>query len=135
MNEAQFANNYDVTGFGAHTSQEVAELQKALSISQNYGSTAPNSLTGGSALAVESLDRTLKLVTNSVEHLRLWKDIGKEKVDQEVFEYNVQNSYGQEVSPFFQMGEIQLVQILNIIENLVCVSILVLKPKYTTILP
>jgi len=104
MNEAQFANNYDVTGFGAHTSQEVAELQKALSISQNYGSTAPNSLTGGSALAVESLDRTLKLVTNSVEHLRLWKDIGKEKVDQEVFEYNVQNSYGQEVSPFFQMG-------------------------------
>jgi len=102
--ELQVANNSSMTGFGAHTSQEVAELQKALSISQNYGATAPNSLSGGSALAVESLDRTLKLVTNSVEHLRLWKDIGKEKVDQEVFEYNVQNSYGQEVNPFFAMG-------------------------------
>jgi hypothetical protein len=100
----QVANDPSMTGFGSHSAREVEELQKALSISQNYGTTAPNALTGGSALAIEDLDRTLKLVTHGLEHLRLWKDILKEKVTQTVHEYNVQNSYGQEVSPFFAMG-------------------------------
>ena len=98
------ANDPSMTGFGSHSAREVEELQKALSISQNYGTTAPSSLQGGSALAIEDLDRTLKLVTHGLEHLRLWKDILKEKVTQTVHEYNVQNSYGQEVSPFFAMG-------------------------------
>lgn len=102
--EQQVANDPSVTGFGAHSVQQVDQLQKALSISQNYGTTAPNALEGGSALAVEDLDRTLKLVTHGLEHLKLWKDIIKEKIPQTVHEYNVQNSYGQEVSPFFQMG-------------------------------
>ena len=100
----QVANDGAVTGFGSMNASKVDALQKALSISQNYGSTAPGSLAGGSALAVEDLDRTLKLVTHGLEHLKLWKDIIKEKVNQTVHEYNVQNSYGQEVSPFFSMG-------------------------------
>jgi len=98
------ANDAAMTGFGAHSIKEVEELQKALSISQNYGTTAANALTGGSALSVEDLDRTLKLVTFGLEHLKLWKDIVKEKVTQAVGEFNVQNSYGEEVSPFFTMG-------------------------------
>ena len=100
----QVANDPSVTGFGSMDAAKVDALQKALSISQNYGTTAPGSLAGASALAVEDLDRTLKLVTHGLEHLKLWKDIIKEKVVQTVHEYNVQNSYGQEVSPFFQMG-------------------------------
>lgn len=100
----QVANDPSLTGFGSHSAKQIEELQKALAISQNYGTTAPGSLTGGSALAVEDLDRTLKLVTHGLEHLKLWKDILKERVPQTVHEYNVQNSYGQEVSPFFQMG-------------------------------
>lgn len=100
----QVANDPSVTGFGSMDAQKVDALQKALSISQNYGAVAPGTLAGGSALAVEDLDRTLKLVTHGLEHLKLWKDIIKEKVVQTVHEYNVQNSYGQEVSPFFQMG-------------------------------
>lgn len=100
----QVANDGSVTGFGSHSAQQMEALQKALAISQNYGTTAPGSLAGGSALAVEDLDRTLKLVTHGLEHLKLWKDIIKEKVPQTVHEYNVQNSYGQEVSPFFAMG-------------------------------
>lgn len=100
----QVANDPSVTGFGSMDAAKVDALQKALSISQNYGTTAPGSLQGGSALAVEDLDRTLKLVTHGIEHLKLWKDIIKEKVTQTVHEYNVQNSYGQEVSPFFSMG-------------------------------
>jgi len=98
------ANDSAMTGFGAHSIKEVEELQKALSISQNYGTTAPSALTGGSALSVEDLDRTLKLVTYGLEHLKLWKDIIKEKVTQAVGEFNVQNAYGEEVSPFFTMG-------------------------------
>jgi hypothetical protein len=100
----QVANDGSITGFGSMDAAKVDALQKALSISQNYGSTAPGNLAGGSALAVEDLDRTLKLVTFGLEHLKLWKDIIKEKVNQTVHEYNVQNSYGQEVNPFFQMG-------------------------------
>ena len=65
----------------------------------------PNQFSGGNALAVEDLDRTLKLVTFGLEHLRLWKDILKERVPQVVHEYNVQNAYGEsDASPFFQMG-------------------------------
>lgn len=102
--QQQVANDPSIVGFGSHSASQVEQLQKALSISQNYGTTAPDSLSGGSALAVEDLDRTLKLVTHGLEHLKLWKDIQKEQVPQTVHEYNVQNSYGQEVSPFFQMG-------------------------------
>lgn len=101
---ANIANDPTINGFGAHSAQEVEALQKALSISQNYGTTAPDSLSGGSALSVEDLDRTLKLVTHGMEHLKLWKDIIKERVPQTVHEYNVQNSYGQEQSVFFNMG-------------------------------
>jgi hypothetical protein len=102
--ELKYANDQSVIGFGSHSASKVEELQKALAITQNYGTTAPNALTGGSALAVEDLDKTLKLVTNTLGHLKLWKDIIKENQAQVVSEYNVQNSYGQEVSPFFNMG-------------------------------
>lgn len=93
-----------LTGFGSHSAQEVEELQKALSVGSDYATTVPGSLSGGAALAVEDLDRTLKLVTHSMEHLRLWKDVLKQKVTQTVHQFNVQNSYGSEVSPFFAMG-------------------------------
>lgn len=102
--EQQVANDPSISGFGSHSAAQVEALQKALAITQNYGTTAPADLSGGSALAVEDLDRTLKLVTHGLEHLKLWKDIIKERVSQTVHEYNVQNSYGQEVSPFFAMG-------------------------------
>ena len=100
----QNIENQALTGFGAHTSAEVNELQKALSIGSQYATSTPGNLSGGAALAVEDLDRTLKLVTHGMEHLKLWKDIVKEKQTQTVHEFNLQNSYGQEVSPFFQMG-------------------------------
>jgi len=99
-------NDYpqDLTGFGQASAQEIENLQKALSIGSEYASNTPANISGGAALAVEDLDRTLKLVTYSMDQIRLWKDIPKEKVMQTVHEYNVQNSYGQEVPVFFQMG-------------------------------
>lgn len=96
--------NQSLTGFGQHSSAQVEEIQKALSIGDQYATLTPGNLSGGAALAVEDLDRTLKLVTHGMDHLKLWKDIIRDKVGQTVHEYNIQNSYGQEVSPFFQMG-------------------------------
>ena len=96
--------NQPLSGFGSHTAKEVEELQKALSIGSEYATSTPGQLSGGAALAVEDLDRTLKLVTHGMEHLRLWKDVIKQKVNQTVHQYNLQNSYGAEVSPFFAMG-------------------------------
>lgn len=104
MNPSMDNLNSELTGFGAANAQEIEQLQKALSVGSEYASQTPGTLTQGAALAVEDLDRTLKLVTFSMEHIKLWKDIGKEKVTQTVHEYNVQNSYGQEVPVFFQMG-------------------------------
>lgn len=101
---AETISQQSLTGFGSHTAQEVEDLQKALSVGGAYATSAPGSLSGGAALAVEDLDRTLKLVTHGMEHLRLWRDIIKQKVTQTVHQFNVQNSYGAEVSPFFQMG-------------------------------
>lgn len=104
MNPSMDSLNSELTGFGAANAQEIEQLQKALSVGSEYASQTPGTLTQGAALAVEDLDRTLKLVTHSMEHIKLWKDIGKEKVTQTVHEYNVQNSYGAEVPVFFQMG-------------------------------
>ena len=123
MSELQHANS-EFTGFGSHSAAEVEQLQKALGLGgqggissdggnvnvpgnalDSYANQIPSDFRGGNALAVEDLDRTLKLVTFGLEHLRLWKDILKERVPQVVHEYNVQNAYGEsEASPFFQMG-------------------------------
>lgn len=98
------ADSNVLSGFGVHTQEEFQDLQKALAIGDEYSTTVHGSLSGGAALAVEDLDRTLKLVTHGMEHLKLWKDITKEKQTQTVHEFNVQNSYGQEVPVFFQIG-------------------------------
>ena len=120
MSELQHANS-EISGFGSHSAAEVEQLQKALGLggqggidagiqfegdrTGSYANELPGAFRGGNALAVEDLDRTLKLVTFGLEHLRLWKDILKERVPQVVHEYNIQNAYGEsDASPFFQMG-------------------------------
>ena len=122
MSELNYAGS-EISGFGSHSAAEVEQLQKALGLggqggiatgeisggfsdpTGSYASQVPGAFTAGNALAVEDLDRTLKLVTFGLEHLRLWKDILKERVPQVVHEYNVQNAYGEsDASPFFQMG-------------------------------
>lgn len=98
-------NVNELNGFGQTEQAKVENLLKALSIAQNYGATAPNApLTGGSAMQVENLDSTLKLVTASLDDIRLWKDIVKVPISQTHWEFNVQNQYGAEVPAFFSMG-------------------------------
>lgn len=82
--------DYDgLNGFGASTMGDVNELTKALSAGyQTSGQT------GGSALRVESLEASLKVVTFTNKHIKLWKKIPKSPAYSTVEEYNVLSSYG-----------------------------------------
>jgi len=97
--------NMSLSGFGVATPGEVENIAKALSFdSQNYGDTLPGSFTGAPALQVESLDKTLRLVTFKERDLLMWRDIAKTPAFNTVEQYNVTNSYGTEVPAFFQMS-------------------------------
>ena len=82
--------DYDgLNGFGTSSMNDVNELTKALSAGyQTSGQT------GGSALRVESLESSLKVVSFTNKHIKLWKKIPKSAAYSTVEEYNVLSSYG-----------------------------------------
>lgn len=84
-----------VEGFGAASSQDVAELNKALTAGQEIN--APGSVTAGDgfALRVESLEQTLKNTTFKMQHIRFWKSIPKLPAYNTVEEHNEISSYGE----------------------------------------
>ena len=82
--------DYDgLNGFGTSTVGDVNELSKALSAGYQV-----SNQTGGSALRVESLEASLKVVTYSNKHIKLWKKIPKSPAYSTVEEYNVLSQYG-----------------------------------------
>lgn len=94
-----------LTGFGLLPASETEEIHKALSA----GSQSPRH-DGGSALRVESLEATLRILTFSQGHVKLWKDIPKLPAYSTSEEYTVQTSYGGENGPFTKEGELPQVQ-------------------------
>ncbi len=80
-------------GFGTVSRETLDTLLKALSAG-TYNA-APNTLTNGAALQVESLDSSLKSVTFEDKHLKLWPTISKDKAYNITEEYNRQTSYGE----------------------------------------
>lgn len=90
------------SGFGAESSANVAELNKALEAGYQVGA----GKTGGSALRVESLDASLKVLTYSSSHVKLWKKMPKSPAYSTVEEYNQLTDYGGSASPFVQEGEL-----------------------------
>lgn len=94
-----------LTGFGMLPAQETDDLQKALSA--GYQSPRHD---GGSALRVESLEATLRILTFSQGHVKLWKDIPKLPAFSTSEEYTVQTTYGGENGPFTREGELPQVQ-------------------------
>lgn len=82
--------DYDgLNGFGSSSMGDVNELSKALSAGYQV-----SNQTGGSALRVESLEASLKVVTYSNKHIKLWKKIPKSPAYSTVEEYNVLSQYG-----------------------------------------
>ena len=95
-------NLYDfIAGFQNATTQDAAALMKALSAGY---ATSPDTQSGGGALRIESLERTMHNLTFTERNLVLWKDIPKAKAFNTVEEYNVINDYGS-AGGFWQEGE------------------------------
>jgi len=90
-----------LNGFGTAPATDVQELAKALEA--GYQLTAQ---TGGSALRVESLEASLKVVTFSNHHIKFWKKIPKSPAYSTVEEYNQLVSYGPTSFAFTQEGEL-----------------------------
>ena len=68
-----FHKNNGYNGPGTATTAEIQELAKALEAGYQVGA----GKTGGSALRVESLEASLKVLTFTSSHIKLWKKIPK----------------------------------------------------------
>lgn len=91
--------------FSGHNMEAIEDLNKALTIAHEYADTLPGSMTGGAVHQYESLDKTLRLVTYEMKNLKFWPDVPKDVAYNTVEQYDVQNSYGNNASPFFNMGD------------------------------
>lgn len=89
-------------GFGVGSEGQVQELTKALSTGYQLGV----GRTGGAALRVESLESSLKVLTYTASHIKLWKRIPKSPAYSTTEEYNQLLDYGGGQSPFVREGEL-----------------------------
>jgi len=93
---------YDgLNGFGSASSQDAINLTKALEAGYQVVNQS-----GGSALRVESLEASLKVVTYTSHHIKLWKKIPRSPAYSTVEEYNQLQSYGPQSFAFTQEGEL-----------------------------
>ena len=93
---------------GGGSSDELGQLSKALEAGLITGRDTTNQLNAsGSPLKVESLERTLKVVTFQDKQIVSWKLFPKDKAFNTVEEFNQQTSYGsEENSAFLIEGEL-----------------------------
>ena len=103
------ANNADnQVMFGGHTSvEELDNLNKALSAGDTTGRETTNlTSASGAPLKVESLEKTLKVLTFSENDVTIWKNIPKAAAFNTVEEYNQLVSYGADRGGFNNEGEL-----------------------------
>ena len=96
----------NLNGFGDSGSADVAEITKAVNAGQLTGQELNGQLTSGASLKVESLDNTLKVLTNKSEDTVVWKMIPKDKAYSNVEAYNRLVSYGNDGAAFTNEGEL-----------------------------
>jgi len=95
-----------LNGFGTASMEEMQQLNKALSAGYEAN---PALQVGGSALRVESLEESLKILTHTDRHIRFWRDIPKSPAFSTVEEFNQQLSYGDDgFGPWLKEGELPL---------------------------
>lgn len=78
---------------------QAEELAKTMTVGHAYLG-APGSLTGGSAMQMESIDSVLHSVTYDSSHLQLWPAIPQDRAYSLVEQYVRTNSYGDGGSPY-----------------------------------
>lgn len=94
--------------FGGNTSvEDLDNLNKALAAGSITGRDTTNLTTAsGSPLKVESLEKTLKVLTFSEQDVAMWRNIPKAPAFNTVEEYNQLTSYGQDRGGFNNEGEL-----------------------------
>jgi hypothetical protein len=91
----------NLNGFGIDNPGNVQELAKALEAGYQI-----SNQTGGSALRVESLEGSLKVLTYTAHHIKFWKKIPKSPAYSTVEEYNQLTTYGSDAFAFVAEGEL-----------------------------
>ena len=92
-------------GFGAASATDVQDLRKALVAGQDLNN--PGTAAGtGFPLRIESLERTLKVVTYRMDDVRLWRNITKLPAYNTVEEYNRLREYGSGNAAFIAEGDL-----------------------------
>ena len=107
INLADYASNQDGQVFGGNgAAEDVAQLTKAMQAGDITGrDTADLTTASGSPLKTESLEKNLKVVTYSANHITFWKKIPKAAATNTVEEYNQLQSYGPDGGGFYGEGE------------------------------
>jgi len=100
-------NNQVLFGEAETSQEQLNDLSKALE-AQSITGRDTDSLTtaSGAPLKVESLDKTLKLITFKESEIVLWKKVPKLPAYNTVEEYNQLQSYGAERGGFITEGEL-----------------------------
>jgi len=91
--------------FDTENASRVDELMKAMSAGSTTGRTLDGTNTSGAALKTESLEPTVKVVTNKEKHIVLWKQIPKLTAYNTVEEFNQLVDYGGDTGIFNSEGE------------------------------
>jgi hypothetical protein len=95
------------SGFGIGSAQQLNELRKALSAGYITGNGGPaGQQTGGSALRVQSLESSLKVLTSTQRHYKFWQEVPKTPAYSTVEEYNTLSQYGADSGGFNTEGEL-----------------------------
>jgi len=82
-------------GFGNASATHLDDLRKALSAGYQV-----SSQTGGGALRVQSLESSLKVLTNTEKNYVFWQDVEKKAAYSTVEEYNTLSQYGPDNGGF-----------------------------------
>lgn len=85
------------SGFGIGSAQQLSELRKALSA--GYQANTSFTTTGG-PLRVQSLEASLKVLTNTQRHYKFWQEVPKTPAYSTVEEYNTLTQYGNDNGGF-----------------------------------
>lgn len=106
LSDYQMGLDNQVAFGGGTTVEELENINKALAAGSITGRDTTNLTTAsGSPLKVESLEKTLKVLTHSEKDVVLWKNMPKSPAFNTVEEYNQLTSYGQERGGFNNEGE------------------------------
>lgn len=82
-----------------------SDILKAMEAGSMTGMQYNNMINNGGSLKVESLDSVLKILTNRLNQLVYYMEMPKQKIKQNVHQYNQLYKYGEDVSIFNNEGE------------------------------